>query len=72
MNMNTTAILSAVNRLHANAVPSGKITINKITYTLNFNGYNYDVRLPDGNWFVTFNTRVIATAKKWLRDYLAN
>lgn len=70
--MNTTAILNAVNRLHANAVPEGTVKIEGITYRLTFNGYNYDVRLPNGNVLVTFNTRLIKTAKKWLREYLAN
>jgi hypothetical protein len=70
--MNTNAIILAANRLHANAVPEGKVKIKGITYRLTFNRYNYDVRLPNGNVFVTFNTRLITTAKKWLREYLAN
>lgn len=70
--MNTTAIQAAVDRLHANAVPTGKIKINDITYGLQFNGYNYYVRLPNGNVLVTFNTRLIKQAKTWLREYLAN
>jgi hypothetical protein len=32
--MNTIAIQAAVDRLHANAVPTGKIKIEGITYTL--------------------------------------
>jgi hypothetical protein len=70
--MNTNAILAAANRLHANAVPTGTLKIKGITYRLTFNRYNYDVRLPNGNVLVTFNTRLITTAKKWLREYLAN
>ena len=70
--MNTAAILNAVDNLHANAVRAGVVKIDGTDYTLTFNGYNYDVRQPNGNTLVTFNTRLIATAKKWLREYLAN
>lgn len=73
--MNTQKILNEVDRLHASA-KSGTVKIDNIQYRLNFNGNNYDVSkvtgMTGGVVFVTFNTRSLSTAKKWLKDWLNN
>lgn len=77
--MNVSKILNAVDALHAKAVRSGSLTINKIKYLFNFNGSNYIVTRADGKDVsisegaqMELNTREIKVAKKWLREWFEN
>ena len=69
--MNYSKIESMAADLYKNAIPSAKLKVGDSIYDLKFNGYNYDVFLNGLN-VVTFNTRSINQAKKWLKDYLNN
>lgn len=71
-NVNTKALLKGVEQLHADAVKSAGLTVEGEKYTFAFNGRNYEVAGPDGAHLVTFNTRKISDARKWMRDWLAN
>jgi len=62
-------IQDMANRLHANAVRFGVATVRGQKYELNFVNGNYNVTL-NGKHVVTFNTRYIAEARKWLREYV--
>lgn len=72
--METKTIISAVDRLHAEAA----LKIRGIpyryqgkSYLFDFNGSGVEVR-QDGQRIATFNTRKLSTAKQWLREWLAN
>ena len=70
--MNAQAILSQAARMAAKAKP-GVLKINGKTYTLVFdqNRWVYSV-YEDLFLLVEFNTKQLATAKAWLREYLSN
>ena len=69
MVMNEKAILSAVEKLHANASAGCKVKIKRETYLLKWNGRNYETTMPDGSEGPEWNTRKVSVARKWLKEY---
>lgn len=70
--MNFPQVLKGVEKLHANA-KNGSAKINGIQYHFKFDGHNYNVfKGTEEKSFVTFNTRLLSTAKKWLKEWLNN
>lgn len=69
--MNQEKILKRAHELAAKAKP-GAITINDKLYTLVFDQNEWVYRVyEDGFLLVSFNTKTLTTAKKFLREWLA-
>lgn len=71
MTVNYAAALRAAERA-ADCAKDGSVEIAGTVYALTFNRYHCEYRVMDGeNLVVSFNTRSINTAKRWLREWLA-
>lgn len=59
---------------HAKALARGAETvkINRNPYIFEYKNDQYEISDLDGNYIIAFNTRKIAVAKKWFREYLNN
>lgn len=68
--MDYSKLQDKANKLHRQA-KSGKIKINNIEYSIDFDFYegNYIVT-SEAQEIVRFNTRKISEAKQWLKDWL--
>lgn len=53
---------------------SGSLIVDNVRYLLTFNQqtWGYDVTNDRGKVLVSFNTKKLTQARKWLREYLAN
>lgn len=73
MIMNCELLKKQSQRLHATA-KNGVMIHNKERYEFKFDRYYgvYSVINSHGEVVVRFNTRLIKTAKKWLKEYLDN
>lgn len=65
-------VLSDAHRLATKAKP-GMLKINNKTYTFIFDPERWVYSVyEDMTFMCDYNTKQLATAKKWLRDYLSN
>ena len=67
---------SAIEKMAMKAVSKAKpgiMKINGVFYSFCFNQqtWNYDV-FEDGFLLLSYNTKTLSTAKKWLREYIAS
>jgi hypothetical protein len=69
--MNVTAIENQAHSLASKAIRTSTLKIDNVVYTFTFTpSWSYDV-YNDSEHVITFNTKKITQAKKWLREYLA-
>lgn len=68
-----TSIEDQARALAARAVQSTTAKIGGQVYTLTFDRsrWVYDVTAADGSHVVTFNTKKVTVARRWLREHLA-
>lgn len=70
--MDTDKILDAASKLAAKAKP-GILKIDDKVYTFVFDPSNWVYLVYEYMvYLLSYNTKSLATAKKWLREYLAN
>jgi hypothetical protein len=67
-------IENAARAMAASAVQGSTVKIDGAVYTLAFDmsRWVYDVTDAKGRHVVTFNTKKVTVAKRWLREYLAD